>query len=79
MRTKTKKGAVLTIPLTALRCLYRNKTKNRLVCELNVRDLKEMNTASTIEDLVTSATIEDTLGQARSFRTHGALMRYLNS
>jgi len=78
MRTKTKRAAV-TLPLTALKYLYRSARGKKLVVELDVDSLKKVNEPSTIDEIVAEARMEYHSGKTKGFTDTKKLMDYLES
>ena len=81
MRTKTKKPATVSFPLTNLRPLYsRGHGKKRtIVFEADVYALKKVNEPNTIDEIVAEARLEYTLGKTKTFSSADALMKELRS
>ena len=67
----------VTIPLTALKCLYRNANDNKVVCEIDVDSLKELNEPTTLDEMVAQAHWEYATGKTKGFQTTDDLMRHL--
>ena len=81
MATKStnKKRASISFPLTGLRPLYSTKRGTKLVIEVDVKSMKEMNTPNTIDEMVAEAKLEYFLGKTKTFTSAEALVRDLRS
>lgn len=78
MHTKVK-SAVVTIPLTAIKLLYRGQRNKKVVCELDVPALLRVNESTTIDEMVADARLEYFTGKTKSFKSAKQLVQYLNS
>ncbi|MFH1413123.1 MAG: hypothetical protein ABIG10_03820 [bacterium] len=79
MRTKAKKPAVVTFPLTSLKPLYSSKRGKRLVLEVDVDSLKRINEPNTIDEMVAEARLEYALGKTKVFTSAKGLIKELCS
>ncbi|OGH73723.1 MAG: hypothetical protein A3C90_02970 [Candidatus Magasanikbacteria bacterium RIFCSPHIGHO2_02_FULL_51_14] len=80
MRTKhMTKSAAVTLPLTALKCLYKSARGKKIVCEIDVAALKRINEPNTLDEMVAEARLEQALGKTKSFTSPAALIKELNS
>ena len=78
MSTQTKPTTV-SLPLTALKFLYKNTQGDKIVCEIDVDSLKKVNEPSTIDDMVAEAHLEYFTGKTKGFRDTNKLIDYLNT
>ena len=76
--TKTK-PAVVTLPLTAFKYLYSPIRGKKLVVELDINSLREVNEPNTIDEMVAEARLEYYSGKTKGFTSTKKLMAYLNS
>ncbi|MBI2551922.1 hypothetical protein HYW17_01310 [Candidatus Uhrbacteria bacterium] len=76
MNTQSTHAAV-NIPLTALKCLYRNESSNKVVCEIDVDSLREVNEPATIDEMVAEAHLEYFSGRTKGFDNTKNLMGQL--
>jgi len=79
MRVKAKKPAVVYLPLTALKCLYKMSRGKKIICEIDVAALKKMNEPATIDEMVAEARLEYFADKTKSFTDSKKLLAYLNS
>ena len=78
MPTKTKPAAV-TLPLTAMKYLYRTPRGKKLVVELDIDSLKKVNEPNTIDEMMAEARLEYALGKTKGFTSAEALIKELHS
>ncbi len=76
MNTQASQASVI-IPLTAVRCLYRNDANTKVVCEIDVASLKGLNTSTTIDEMVAEAHLEYFAGKTKGFDDAKNLMAHL--
>jgi len=76
---KQKQQAKVTIPLGAMRCLYGDSQKKKIVCEIDWPSLKRVNDAATIDEMVVEAKMEYFAGELKGFKSTRELMDDLNS
>ncbi len=77
--TKTKKSAVVTLPLTAFKYLYSTARGKKLVIELDVNSLKKVNEPNSIDEMVAEARLEYHSGKTKGFTDTKKLLRYLEA
>ena len=80
MRTKQiTNPAVVTLPLTALKCLYKSTRGKKIVCEIDIAALQSVNEPTTLDEMVAEARLEYVTGKTKSFTDTKQLLSYLNS
>lgn len=79
MSIRTTKPAAVTLPLTALRCLYKTTRGKKIVCEIDVSALKKLNEPNTIDEMVAEARLHRALGKTKSFSSAKSLVKELRS
>lgn len=71
--TKIEKGhpkeAMIEIPLAAMRCILRYPKEKKVVCEINLADIKWKDKSETFDEIVNEARIDYALGD---FTTHAS-------
>ena len=77
MGSQATQHALVTIPFTALKCLYRSDSGSKVVCEIDVDSLKEVNEPATVDEMVAEAHFEYFAGKTKGFDNVGDLMRDL--
>lgn len=78
MRTKQMtKSAAVTLPLTALKCLYKSARGKKIVCEIDVAALKRVNEPNTLDEMVAEARLEYFAGTTKTFTDTKQLLSYL--
>lgn len=73
------KSAVVTIPLTAIKLLYRGQRNKKIVCEIDFPSLQRVNESTTIDEMVAEAQLEYFTGKTRKFKSAKQLVKFLNS
>jgi len=81
MRTKAKKQAVVTFPVTGIKPLYSSKrgNKRKLIFEADVDSLKKVNEPNTIDEMVAEARLEYASGKLKTFTTAKAFIKELRA
>ena len=74
-----KKPATVMLPLTAFKYLYGVATGKKLIVEIDVDSLKNVNKPSTIDEMVAEARLEYFAGKTKGFADTKKLMDYLNA
>ncbi|MFA5813483.1 MAG: hypothetical protein WC862_03145 [Patescibacteria group bacterium] len=72
------KPAAVTLPLTALKCLYKSARGKKIVCEIDVAALKSANEPNTLDEMVAEARLEYFAGKTKAFTNTKQLLSYLN-
>jgi hypothetical protein len=62
-------SAAISLPLTGLKPLYRNDEEGTLVVELRTNELKSINQAKTIDEIISQARLDYALGDYETFKT----------
>ena len=52
------KEAMIKIPLSALRCILRYPKKKKIVCEIDIKDMKRLNRAETLDEIINEAGLD---------------------
>ena len=76
---KTKKTAALRLPLADLKFLYRTNRGDKLVLEVDIDALKQVNEPNTVDEMVAEARFEYFVGKTQGFRDIKKLMAYLEA
>jgi len=71
--------AAVSLPLTALKFLYKSAGGDKIVCEIDVNSLKKVNEPTTIDDMVAEAKLEYFTGKTKGFKNMGKLIDHLNT
>ena len=75
---KTKE-AMIKIPLSALRCLSRYPREKKIVVEISTSDIVRVNTAETLDDIISEARLDYALGKYSSHKTAKSLIAALRA
>jgi nitrate reductase assembly molybdenum cofactor insertion protein NarJ len=79
---KTKKRsreAIVKIPLSSLRCILRYPKEKKMICEIMTKDIKRLNEAETLDEIVNEARLAYALGNYKTFTNTKALLAELHS
>lgn len=79
IHTKTKKPALVTLPLTAFRYLYSPTRGKKLVVEIDLNSLKKVNEPNTIDEMAAEARLEYYSGRTKGFTDAKKLTTYLKA
>ena len=60
-------GATINIPLSAVRCVSGKPKHNRVMCEIDVEQLRMMNEPKTIDELLAAADFDIAAGNYKEF------------
>lgn len=60
-------GATINIPLSAVRCVSGKTSEKRVVCEIDVEQLKMVNEPQTIDELLAEADFDIAAGNYKQF------------
>ncbi|PJE51626.1 hypothetical protein COV27_01885 [candidate division WWE3 bacterium CG10_big_fil_rev_8_21_14_0_10_39_14] len=79
---KTQKGtneAMVKIPLSALRCIFRYPKENKIVCEISTDGIKRLNKAETLDEIINEARLDYALSNYKTFSSAKDLIAELHS
>lgn len=75
-----KKNVVMVqIPLSSLRCISSYPKEKKLICEINTDDLRTLNSAETLDEIINAARMDYALGKYKTFTSAKALIAELRS
>jgi len=77
--SKKTKEAMVKIPLSALRCILRYPKENKIVCEISTKDIKRMNNAETLDEIINEARLDYALGNFSSHKSAKSLITELRA
>jgi len=78
-KPKTKKRPTINIPLAGLRCLTGYPKEKKVICEINVDELKKVNEPETIDEIINSSRLDYALGNFKTFNSADDLIKDLRS
>ena len=76
---KKAKVAIVKIPLSALRCILRYPKEKKIVCEISTKDIKRMNSAQTLDEIINEARLDYALGKFTTHKSAKSLLNELHS
>lgn len=71
--------ASINIPLSGVKCLFRNPRSRRIVCEIDMSRLRAVNDEMTMDEMFIEAELEYAAGLTKGFTNTKRLMAYLKS
>ncbi|PIZ74957.1 hypothetical protein COY06_03370 [Candidatus Peregrinibacteria bacterium CG_4_10_14_0_2_um_filter_41_8] len=77
MAKKKENNALIQIPLGALKCL--SSKGEKVILEINIKELKKVNQARTLDELISEARLDYASGDYKSFDNTDDLIAELNS
>jgi hypothetical protein len=75
--SKKTREAMVTLPLSALRYLSRYPSEKKIVVEISTKDLKRVNDAETLDEIINSARLDYALGDYTTHKTAKSLIAEL--
>lgn len=78
-KTKKKSEAIVTVPLSALRCILRYPKEGKILCEINTDSLIRENKADTLDEIINESRLDYALGNFTSHSTAKSLVSDLHS
>ena len=81
MRTqvKNRKRPTINIPLAGLRCLTGYPKEKKVICEISIDELKQVNEPKTIDEIISSSRLDYALGNFKTFNSADDLIKDLRS
>ncbi|MFA4845119.1 MAG: hypothetical protein WC654_00995 [Patescibacteria group bacterium] len=76
---KRSREAMIQIPLSAFRYLSSYPREKKIVLEIGIKDLRRVNRADTIDELINEARLDYALGNYTTHKTVKSLMAALKS
>ncbi len=77
--TKLSKKAVVKIPLDSFRCISKYPKEKKIICEIDMKDIKRMNRAETIDEIINNARLDYALGDFTTHQSANSLIKELHS
>lgn len=75
---KTRRTAMIRIPLGAMRFLSSDSKKKKFTVEISTKDLAQINNPTTLNEMISEAKLEFAMGKTKGFTDTKKLMAYLN-
>ena len=76
-RKKTSKEAMVEIPLSALRCILRYPKEKKIICEINLADIKRKDKGETIDEIINESRLDYALGNYTAHTSAKSLLSEL--
>ncbi len=79
VKAKKTSEAMVTIPLSALRCILRYPKEGKILCEINTDSLIRENKADTLDEIINEGRLDYALGNFTSHSSAASLVSDLHS
>lgn len=76
---KKTEEAMINLPLSALRYLSRYPREKKIIVEISVDEIKRVNKAETLEEIISEARLDYALGNYKTFNSTKELIAELHS
>ena len=76
---KKTREAMVSIPLSAMRCILRYPKEGKIICEINTDGIKRANEAETLDEIINEARLDYAMGNYKSFTNPKDLIAELHS
>lgn len=76
---KRTEEAMVKIPLSAFRYLSRYPSEKKIIVEISVDDIKRLNKAETLDEIINEARLDYALGNYKTFTSAKGLVAELHS
>lgn len=76
--TRTRREAMIRIPLSSIRYLSSDVKKKKMTFEISTKNLTRVNKSSTLDEMIAEAKLEYAMGKTKGFTDTKKLMAYLN-
>ena len=77
--SKRTKEAMVNIPLSALKYLSRYPNEKKIIVEISTNDLRRVNSAETLDEIISEARLDYALGNYTTHTTAKSLIAALES
>lgn len=71
--------AMIKIPLSAFRYLSRYPSERKIIVEISIDDIKRLNKAETLDEIINEARLDYALGNYKTFTSAKKLITVLHS
>ncbi|MBU1032315.1 MAG: hypothetical protein ABII13_05810 [Patescibacteria group bacterium] len=78
-KTKIAREAMVKIPLSALRCILGYPREKKIVCEISTKDIKRVNDAETLDEIINEARLDYALGNFTTHKSAKGLIKTLRA
>jgi len=79
MKKRAANEAMIKIPLSSLRYLSKYPRDKKIVIEISIDDIKRVNVAKTLDEIINDARLDYALGNYKTFRSAKGLIAELHS
>jgi hypothetical protein len=78
-KTKRTREAMVNVPLSAFRYLSRYPREKKIVVEISLDEIKRVNNAETLDEIINEARLDYALGNYTTHKTAKSLMKELGA
>ena len=71
--------ASVSLPLAALKFLYKSNDEDKIVCEIDIESIKKANKISTIDNIIADAELEYFSGNTKGFTDMNKFLNHLEN
>lgn len=61
------KEAMIKLPLSDFRCISRYPKEKKMICEINMENIKRLNSPQTLDEIINEARLDYALGDYKTF------------
>ena len=79
VKTNKSSRAMIKIPLYALRCILRYPKEKKIICEINTKDIKQLNKGGNLDEIINEARFDYALGNYTAHSSSKSLIAELRS
>lgn len=77
--TRTRREAMIRIPLSSMRHVSSDLKKKKMTFEISTKDLTRVNKSSTLDEMIAEAKLEYAIGRTKGFTDSKKLVAFLNA
>lgn len=71
--------AMIRIPLASLRCLLSYPKENKIICEIDIKNMKRINDSKSLDEIISESRLDYALGNYKTFSSAKDLIAELRS
>lgn len=73
------KITIIKIPLSSLRCISSYPKEQKVLCEINTKELKKLNKPKTLDEIINLSRLDYALGKYKTFTNAKDLIKELRT
>lgn len=71
--------AMVKIPLSSLRCILSYPKDKKIICEINLKDIEQINESKNLDEIINESRLDYALGNYKNFTSAKKLIAELRS